>query len=166
MRKLLSVALCLHVLFVLSGCGRSGLPGLAPAAGIVTLNGEPVEGAVISFAPTSGTRSATAVSDASGKFVVTTLDYGDGIQPGEYQVIVTKKTGSSGNTSSSPEKDKDRRVNRQDGRLIVNHLPLKYENRETSGLAVSISSRGNKNIALELEGAVDLTPRNPSGPKR
>ena len=169
MRKLLTVALCLHVLFVLFGCGRSGLPGLVPAAGIVTFNDEPIEWAVISFAPMSGTRSASAVTDASGKFVVTTLDYGDGMQPGEYKVIVTKKTGTSGTTSasaSSSAEDRGRSRDRKDDRLIVNHLPLKYGNKDTSGLTVSISSKGNKNIALKLEGTVDQTPQSPSGPKQ
>ena len=144
-------------MLVLSGCGQRGLKGLVPAEGMVTLNGEPVEGASISFAPQSGVpdaRSAAAMTDKNGKFVATIFNYGDGMQPGEYQVFVTKTTGTGG--ESSPE-DKNRRGT--DDRRVVNHLPPKYNEKTTSGLTVSIPPAGNKNIELKLEGEVDLTPQ-------
>jgi len=159
MQKFLTVFLCLLAL-PLIGCGRSGLPGLAPAAGTVTLNDVPVEGAIIAFAPTSTSpdvRSASAMTDKNGKFVVTTLDYGDGMQPGEYQVFVTKRTGTGGEASPGENRG------RSDDRQVVNHLPSKYGNKDTSGLTISIPPKGNKNVELKLEGEVDLTPQRPSG---
>jgi len=157
-KTFLTITVCLLVLPLLTGCAPKGLSGLAPAAGIVTLNGDPVEGATISFAPASDSpdvRSASAMTDKNGKFVVTTLNYGDGMYPGEYHVFVTKTTTTGTGGVSSPEDKKETRDDRQ----IVHHLPLKYEDKDTSGLMVSIPPKGNKNIELKLEGTVDTTPR-------
>jgi hypothetical protein len=164
MKTFLTISVCLLVL-PLTGCTRGGLSGLAPAAGIVTLNGAPVEGATISFAPaaaSSDARSASAMTGKDGKFVVTTLNYGDGMYPGEYQVFITKTTGTGGiEDLDSGDKTKTR-----DNRQIVFHLPLKYGDKNTSGLTVSIPPQGNKNIELKLEGTVDLTPRKPVDVKK
>jgi len=161
----LSLFTALIICLAITGCNRDGLPGLVPAAGIVTLNGDPVERAIISFAPTTtspGVRSASAMTDQNGRFVVTTLHFGDGIQPGEYQIIVTKTTGTGGDLS--PEESA--RTGGGNDRQMVNHLPSKYGNKETSGLTVSISSRGDRNIELKLEGEVDAIPQRPTGPGR
>ena len=160
MKTFLTIIVCLLVL-PLTGCARGGLAGLVPAAGIVTLNGVPVEEATISFAPASDSsdvRSASATTGKDGKFVVTTLNYGDGMYPGEYQVFVTKTTttGKSGFGGGFGLDEKKRTI---DDSQIVYHLPLKYGDKKTSGLTVSIPSKGNKNIELKLEGEVDLTPR-------
>ena len=160
-----SLFTALMICLAMTGCNRDGLPGLVPAAGIVTLNGVPVERAIISFAPTStssGVRSASAMTDQNGRFVVTTLNYGDGIHPGEYQIIVTKTTGTGGDLS--PEESG--RGGSGDDRQMVNHLPSKYGNKDTSGLTVSISSKGDRNIELKLEGEIDTIPQRPAGPRR
>ena len=156
--------MCLLVL-PLTGCTRGGLSGLAPAAGIVTLNGASVEGATIGFVPAAASpdnRAAAATTDKDGKFVVTTFDYGDGIYPGEYQVFVTKTTVTGGYGLPGA----DGKPRHTDDSQIVNHLPVKYGDKNTSGLTVSISSQGNKNIELKLEGEVDLTPRKPVDVKK
>jgi hypothetical protein len=161
MNKNLMVLVCLFVLPLFIGCGgRNRLPGLVPAEGIVTLNGTPVEGTTISFAPGSpAIQSASATSTKDGKFVVSTRDYGDGISPGEYLVVVTKTTGVG--RSLSPD-DKRGRDNRQS----INHLPPKYGSKDTSGLTVTIPAKGDKNIELKLEGEVNLTPQRLGGPRR
>jgi len=158
MKKILTIFSCLLVLLLLIGCGRSGLPGLVPAAGIVTFNDVPIEGATVSFAPKSGTadvRSASATTDKNGKFVASTLNYGDGMSPGEYLVFVTKTTGTGGALSSDDKSSGD-------DRQIINHLPSKYGSKGTSGLTVTIPAKGNKNIELKLEGEVDSTPQKPT----
>jgi hypothetical protein len=163
MKKILTIFPFLLALSLLLGCGgRAGLPGLVPVAGTVTLNGEPVEGALISFAPTSSdsnARSASAITDKNGKFVGSTLDYNDGMQPGEYQVFITKTTGTGGEGT-----DERGGGGGESARQIINHLPLKYADKGTSGLTVSIPPKGDKNIELKLEGDVDLTPQSPGGP--
>jgi len=157
-----SLFTALMICLAITGCSRDGLQGLVPAGGMVTLNGLPVEGAIIGFAPTStesGVRSASAMTDQNGRFVVTTLNFGDGMQPGDYRVIVTKTTGTGGDLS--PEESA--RTGGGNDRQIVNHLPSKYGSPETSGLMISIPPGGDRNIALYLEGEVDLTPQSPGG---
>jgi len=143
------------------GCGNARLPGLVPASGIVTLNGEPIEGVTIVFAPLSPSgdaRTATALSGAGGKFIVSTLDHNDGIMPGDYRVSVSKKTGVGGvDTAISG----DERVAVQDSRQTIDYLPAKYSSGNTSDSSVSIPASGNRNIELTLEGEVDLTPQSP-----
>ena len=162
MKTIRTIISCLFVLLLLTGCGRSGLPGLVPAAGIVTLNDVPVEGASVSFSPKSGTpdtRSASATTDKNGKFIATTLDYGDGMSPGEYLILVTKTTTVTSGTLSTDEKKI------RDNRQVTNHLPSKYGSKDTTDLTVTIPAKGNKNIELKLEGKVDLTPQKPKGPR-
>ena len=152
-RNTLMIFACLSLLPMFSACSsQRGTPGCVPAAGIVTLNGVPVEGAGISFAPQPGNpnaQSAFATTDQSGAFVVTTTKQGDGMQSGEY-IVMVKKTTVTGEKSSTGGGD---------DRQVVNHLPPKYAHKDTSGLTVTIPPNGNRNIELKLEGEVDLTPQ-------
>ena len=49
------------------------MPELAEASGTVTMDGKPLVGASVSFAPTSGNRGASGRTDEQGKFF---LSYG------------------------------------------------------------------------------------------
>lgn len=75
----------------LSGCG----PKLVPAGGTVTLDGTPVEGAMVTFVAEDGGATYTGQSDAGGAF---TLSSGaePGAMPGKYKVLVTKTAAMSG----------------------------------------------------------------------
>jgi hypothetical protein len=74
------------VLF-LTGCG-SRLPSVT---GTVTMDGQPLDGAVILFSPEGqGGQVATGVADSSGKFQMGTYKPGDGVMPGKYKVTVTR----------------------------------------------------------------------------
>ncbi len=147
------------------GCRGSRLAGLVDAEGVVTLNGSPVEGATVIFAPkTFGEKSAsaTAVTDATGKFKLTTSAPGDGAYPGDYMISVSKDR-TEGIMSFEESK---RRAADPDGagkepvpeQSVVHELPVKYGDINSSGLAVTIPEGGDKNITLALEGEVDLTP--------
>ena len=152
---LLCVAL---FLLVPSGCQKSKLKGLVPGSGTITLNGEPVEGAVILFSPinpSSTQRSASAKSGPKGSFTLLTLEPGDGIYPGEYKVIV-KKTQTTGNLVL--EEGDRRNPEAIDDRVTVHLLPHKYGDASTTDLTVTIPPKGDKAIQLTLEGEVDMTP--------
>jgi len=76
---------------LLIGCGGSG-PKLAPVKGIVTLNGKPLEGAVVSFQPDSANKDGLPGEDVTGpqgNYKVTTKGR-SGLVPGKYHVVVTK----------------------------------------------------------------------------
>ena len=123
-----------------SGCQKSRLDGLVDAEGVVTLNGEPVAGATVLFAPKQiggQAASAQATTDEKGAFKMTTLDPGDGVYPGEYTVTVMKDRVEGG---LSPEEAKDRMDNPDKYRgqapppqTVVHELPVKYADLDQSG---------------------------------
>jgi hypothetical protein len=78
----------------ISGCGGDGRPRTEPVTGVVTLDGDPVEGALVSFSPEGGSgQSAVGTTDASGRYQLTTFRQGDGAVEGTYTLTVAKWDG-------------------------------------------------------------------------
>ncbi len=78
------------LLSVAAGCGAQRSP--VPVSGTVTLDGKPVEGAVVWFHPAGDDkdgRVATGMTDKAGTFRLKTGD-AVGVRPGEYRVVITK----------------------------------------------------------------------------
>jgi hypothetical protein len=154
----------LFVTLIVAGCSPSAqLKGLVPASGTVTFGGSPVGGATVVFIPQDGqtnVRSASATTDAEGKFTLMTLQPNDGIYPGTYRVTA-EKTVTTGEyrEETVPNSDRSRFI---DTRMIADMLPAKYKEAETSDLSAEISPKGDRNILLELSGTVDSTPRRPA----
>jgi hypothetical protein len=70
------------------GCGSKDQ--LVKLEGVVTLDGEPVEGAIVSFLPDEGGgRFASGVTAKDGSFRLMTYKPDDGALPGDYRVTVT-----------------------------------------------------------------------------
>jgi hypothetical protein len=88
-RVLTSLALVSWVA-ICSGCGDG--PRLVPVAGTVTLDGEPLEGATLSFVPVEGNPVSTAGSDVSGPRGNFQMTYNGraGLAPGKYKVMISK----------------------------------------------------------------------------
>lgn len=78
------------MLLLAGGCGQSDRPQLAPVTGAVLLDGQPMEGAAVMFIPVAGGRPAQGLTDAQGKFRLTTFEENDGAIVGEHKVSVTK----------------------------------------------------------------------------
>jgi hypothetical protein len=75
---------------VLAQCGCGGKDRLVKLEGMVTLDNEPVEGAIVSFLPDeSGGRFAHGITAKDGSFRLTTYKQDDGALPGDYRVTVT-----------------------------------------------------------------------------
>jgi len=78
---------------VLTGCSNPDSK-YSYVQGTITYNGEAVAEASVSFQPVSPEgESASGVTDANGKFTLTSVgavDGGRGAMPGEYRVVVTK----------------------------------------------------------------------------
>ncbi|MDB5345806.1 MAG: hypothetical protein JWP89_4183 [Schlesneria sp.] len=97
---LLFLRLILVCLFV--GCSGAAndrwtdkRPAIVAVSGVVTLDQKPLSGAIVSFSPESdGTSTAkpgaSAQTDSTGRFKLTTFKEGDGVPPGRYQISVKK----------------------------------------------------------------------------
>jgi len=104
MRRLSILPILVAVLS--SGCGPSG-PKIVPVTGTLSLNGEPFEGASITFAPAQANAFNTpggAMSGPGGSYVARSSDL-DGLSTGEYKVLVTKISLKNG--AKIPDEYKD-----------------------------------------------------------
>ena len=138
-----TVAVCLVALAIclsLPGCRRG--PPVVYVEGVVTMNGEPLEGANVGFTPSStpGSMSAAGFTDAKGKFVLSahTARFGAGTTVGDYIVVVSKTIIPPG------EEDKD-------SPKVVLVTPEVYQLKETSPLRATVKN-GKNRFEFELSG--------------
>ncbi len=124
-----------------AGCNSGPpLPATVPAEGTVSLDGEPVSGVTVLFIADQGSYNAAGTTDKNGKFSLNAFDTKKGAVPGSYKVtldktIVENKDGKSGEAE----------VNLKYG------LPKKYSEFGTSGLAITLTEAGNKDIKYDLK---------------
>jgi 5-hydroxyisourate hydrolase-like protein (transthyretin family) len=143
----------------LAGCPKTGsLTGLVPASGTVTMNGSPVAGATVTFFPTqqgAGVHAASAMTDETGKFQLTTLTAGDGVMAGNYQVTIMKReVTSKAYTAEEAQKymsehKKPPPVESKDS------IAEKFSRSGTSGLTATVSAGAQNvfNFTVEAPGA-------------
>jgi len=75
-----------------SGCGGDGKVSVN---GVVTLDGQPIEGAIVTFIPVAKEgQIAHGTTDKEGAFQLTTTKPNDGALPGEYKVTVVYAEGA------------------------------------------------------------------------
>ena len=153
--KPLCTGLILLSIGLLSGCGGSDVPADRPAThevtGIVKFKGEPIEGANVTFKPDGGERGASGITDASGKYTLTTFSAGDGAIAGKYKVIVSKVEIQGGDPSyydeNSPNYGKEIPPEAEEKTVYV--IPEKYGKVESSGLTATVSE-GSNDIPFDL----------------
>lgn len=145
-----------------AGCGKSAGEKTYPVTGVVTYNGTPVEGAVVTFAPTGGGQGAVGTTDASGKYSLTTRKKDDGALPGEYLVTIVKydrpptQSGGQASAQGGDEYPPDYAEQEyQQARQVIpsqpkNLLPAKYANPQTSGLKATVTTSGPNNFDFAL----------------
>lgn len=76
---------------LMAGCGPKG-PTVHPVEGVVTLGGNPLEGADVIFWPTSPERPAAGITDAAGRYRLTTPGFKPraGALAGDYAVTIQR----------------------------------------------------------------------------
>jgi len=111
---------------------------MTPVEGVVTLDGEVLEGASVLFHPQAGGRPATGLTDAQGKFELKTME-DDGAQVGMSDVSVAK------------EKKVETDVELEEGASgkVEFETPVKYANPKLSGLSVDVQP-GMEPVKLDL----------------
>jgi hypothetical protein len=148
---------CLPLLALVTGCGGDGL-GTVPVTGTVTLDGQPVEGATVTFTPASETagtdRSAVGLTDASGKYSLNATGGGEGAVPGTYSVTITKVEGHEAEAPAASQEEAMKKMQEQAAQggsaalmpkpTVMKHLlPEKYSAPGTSGFKAEVKSGSN-----------------------
>lgn len=128
------------------GCGSgktvpSELKGLAKVSGSIRFKGEPTPGAYVVFHPVNPPQSrpiASGIVSPDGSFQIkSTIDQSikPGVSPGDYRLTVSWPKPNP--TTVDPEATQEQ-------------LPVKYLDPNTSGLLVSVESKGHQLAPFEL----------------
>ena len=137
---------------LLTGCGPKGLQTYY-VEGIVTLDGEPVEGAQVLFLPmeqTPDSKTASGLTDASGKYTLTADGGlpGKGAVDGEYRVTVKKVEIVAARGAPKPEYDTGRPPTEYTEQKVI--TPPRYSLPGQTPLKVTVKKEKN-DIPLALE---------------
>ncbi len=117
---------------------------VVPTTGVVTLDGQPVEGATVNFHSKSKELAAYGRTDASGRFTLTTYEATDGAVPGEHVVTVKKvKT----NTVLNPDDPEADPLSTSEEWLV----PKKFASQSTSGQTATVTEEGDNDFTFELQ---------------
>jgi hypothetical protein len=144
---------------VAGGCG-TGSPDVHYVEGVVTLDGQPIEGVNVSFSPVDTKSGAGAVgtTDASGGFTLTTIPNGApgaGAKAGEYLVTFSKSTSTDTSTVASTDDPNYGKEDPSGGRSAPPKaervIPVKYENPTTSGFKASVKPGQNKGDGFKFD---------------
>lgn len=136
----------------LVGCGaNSGIDGLVTVAGTVTYEGKPIEGASVIFGPEGDGRSASGITDPSGRFQLTTLKPNDGALPGKYKVAVSKVEVENAMSADEAREWFEKNGGPPPGGNIKNRLPEKYKDMESSELSAEVNQDANNDFTFDLK---------------
>lgn len=126
---------------VLSGCGSGGGPDTVKVTGIVTYNGAPVSDASVTFTPEKG-RPATGITDAAGKFSLTTFAKDDGAVPGMHKVTIAPNASQIPPMPGTPEAAASAAGKPP--------FPPRYANLEQSGFSAEVKNSGENNFTFSM----------------
>jgi hypothetical protein len=115
----------LVALLAACGCSSSSGPKLAPVSGVVRYKGQPIKDIAVVFHAPEGLL-ASGITDAEGKFQLSTISPGDGAPVGEQQVTFVYKDPTE-NVDPPPSP-----------------IPLRYRTAETSRTTVTVERKSNE----------------------
>lgn len=146
-----------------AGCGSgSGFPKTYPVSGVVTYNGKPVEGAMVTFQLNEGKENAIGTTDSTGEYKLTMFQPGDGAIPGQYRVGVSKlppappavNTPPAGTLASgelganyAPPAQSETAAKPK----VRTEIPEKYANDQTSALRATVTTAGPNRFDFDLK---------------
>jgi Domain of unknown function (DUF6795) len=141
------------VALALAGPGCAGR-GKVKVSGVVTLDGRPVEGAMVTFVPTGKetTHVAHATTDKDGQFSLSTSQPGDGAYPGEYKVTVVYAEGAvppaaEGMKAAFEGFEKAQKKKRK--KPPKYDIPARYSDPATTDLTQRVPAGGQVQLALK-----------------
>jgi hypothetical protein len=145
----------------LAGCGSGGegagqRENTVAVSGVVTFNNAPVEGATVTFSPGAGSTSKAAfgVTNADGKYQLTTYAANDGAIPGSYSVTIAKQV-TEGRAPDPVNEEDYKPPEETEGKAppvsSVTLLPPKYASPTSSGLKAEVKSDGAQTFDFPLK---------------
>ena len=147
MRHARELCALIHIgigLCVLAGCGLPrDYPTLGHVAGVVTLDGEPVEGASVSFFPDTG-RSSSARTDAQGRYELIFVNNVRGAALGSHTVSINKIRQDPTYVPYPLEKSA-----MDPGPTMIHLLPTRYSG--TKSELTAVVNEGRNTIDFHLE---------------
>jgi len=150
MQRNMGLGLLLVGSLLLVGCGDTGNSlNVQYVEGVVTLDGQPLEGALITFvSQNEGGLDAGGFSDAKGIYKLSSTggDPERGAVMGEYTVTVSKVEINDPTVNMSYEEASASKLQPTQKQL----LPVVYQNRKNSPLSATVNKGKNK-INIELK---------------
>lgn len=121
------------VVIAIAGCERG--PRVVPVSGTITLDGQPVKDAAVMFMLKPGGRIATGITDAAGRYTLSTHPTGNGAFEGNHTVTVSLYRDESSPGTNTPEGA----VSGSSLVKIVWLVPEKYSQPAHSNLTATVS---------------------------
>jgi hypothetical protein len=137
-------ALACAAIVVLTAGGCGGPENVGRVSGTITLDGQPLPGAVVQFQPLEGNAPSGGITDSSGRYTLRYTREHEGAVIGEHEVRIS--TYAAGDSEADPPKPE-----------VPEKLPAKY-NTKTELKASVKSGRNTLDFALESGGDI-VTPR-------
>lgn len=140
------------------GCGGSGdmwtagQPDTVDASGVVTLDGEPIEGATVVFGPIDGKYPASAITASDGSFSAAAFSSKPGAVPGKYKVALTKTIEDEDAVKKKfdPGEDSEHAKDGGDDVMWTNGLPEIYKLPSSTPIEIEVPSGGTSDLKIEL----------------
>ena len=155
MKTLMLLAFAASAILV-SGCGKD--LGYRKTTGVVTLDGAPLAGAIVTFvAQGQGAESGAATTNEKGEYSANSGSVGEGLKPGEYKVTISKretvvdedlerlKAGEITDDEYQEIKAK-RGMKENSGSVGANLVPEEYSSAATTTLSATVTDNPKQNV--------------------
>ena len=137
------------LLSVCGGCGSSTGPNLVTVSGIVTLDSQPLTGAIVKFFPMDPKLTGSfGVTDTNGKFELLTAS-NKGAHPGSYKVVIEHFTDPTGKPIAKTE-GQDLTQQQLQGQ-IQQTLPITYSDFMATTLTADVKPQGKNELEFPLK---------------
>ncbi len=135
------------VLCIIVGCGESvpkkPLPETVPVSGSVSLDGNPLAFALVTFIPTGETKGleCSGITDESGNYTLKQLRGGEGAPPGDYRVVISQQMRGDG-TPVAKSDDGSQKEGTEG--VAVEKLHPRYSDMSNSTLKATVPADGGE----------------------
>jgi len=117
-----------------TGCNPSNTIAVT---GMVTHNGKPADKAEVHFTPAEG-RPASGVTDAQGKFTLSTFSPGDGAMPGQHKVTIVQYYPPGEPPPMTPGP-------------LPSRFPIKYSDPTQTPFSAKVERGGKNDFTFDME---------------